>query len=265
MIENQIFFRSDKNQITIPYSKCNFERKNEKYELDLYLLKAYLRFNCTVSGKVCTTLNAITSGCGYSIKGNSKRANDKFRELLLYLQGNRDIYCDKELETIKNSEYFELQLASNDIFYCEKNFVNLTMEEYDRLIAAETPTGKNILLATYLCIKKNIYYNADVPTPKLSIPSNDAIKNVLGVASVKTVKSAISDLQQLNMIYSNEVTYYYKDAKSDMYLPTRNVYALDRGELKRTKEALAEFYQVNYIYTASEIDTGKIVYLKNKT
>lgn len=263
MIENQIFFRSDKNQITIPYNKRNFERKNSKNELDLYLLKAYLRFNCTISGKVCTTLNAITSGCGYSIKGNSKRANDRFRELLLFLVQVKSISCEKDLRLIKNSEYFEFQLLSNDIFYCADSFVSLTLKEYEMLINSETSTGKNILLATYLCIKKNIYTGSDAPVPQLSIPSNDAIKGVLGVASVKTVKSAISELQQLNLIFCNDTAYYYKDAKSNTYLSTRNVYALERNELKRAKEALAEFYNVNYIYSVSEIGAEKVSHPNN--
>lgn len=262
MYENQIFFRSDKSQITMPYNKCDFERKNTKDELYLYLLKAYLRFHCTISGKVCTTLNAITSGCGYSIKGNSKKSNDKFREILLFLRDNKHITCNKDINTVKNSEYFEIQLISNNIFYCDKNFVNLTMSEYEKLINSEVSTGKNILLATYLCIKKNIYNNEENPSSKLSIPSNNVIKDAIGAASIKTVKSAISDLIKAEIIYCNKTAYYYKDIKTGAYLQTRNVYALNQEYLKFTKVALKEFYQVNYIYTVGEIDVSKIVYSK---
>lgn len=265
MNNNQIFFLSNKNKITIPYNKSSFERKNTKSDLELYVLKAFLRFNCTVSGKICTTLNAITNGCGYSTKDHSKKSNERFRELLQCLQDNNDIYCSKDIGSIKHGEYFELQLTSNAIFYCEKSFVILTMKEYETLINSETSTNKSILLATYLCIKKNIYNNPDIQSYQLSIPSNDVIKNVIGVSSLTTVKAAIADLRKLNMIYCNDTVYYYKDLISDKYMQTRNVYALSNNELDYTKEALKDFYQVNDIYTASEIDTSKIVYPKRKS
>lgn len=264
MSKNQIFFLADKNQITIPFNKNYFEKRNTKDDLDIYLLRAYLRFHCTVSGKICTTLDAITFGCGYSIKCNSRVSNERFRALLLSLQQNNLLDCDKDLNVIKNSEYFELQLSSNDIFYCDNNFVSLTMREYEAIIHSKTATKKNILLATYLCIKKNIYSNSDMQSYQLSIPSNDVIKNVIGVSSLTTVKSAIADLRKLNMIYCNDVIYYYKDSKTGSYIQTRNVYALNNNELHHTKEALKDFYQVNDIYTAGEIDTSKIIYSKRK-
>ena len=263
MSTSQIFFLTDKNQITIPFNKHCFERSNTKDDLDTYLLKAYLRFYCTVSGRICTTLDAITSGCGYSIKCNSRISNEKFRLMLLSLQQDNLIYCDKDLRDIKNSEYFELQLQNNDIFYCDKNFVSLTMKEYETIINSKTTTKKNILLATYLCIKKHIYNNTDTPAPQLSIPSNESIKKATGVSSVTTVKSAISELKKLGMIYCSETIYYYKDVKSNTYMQTRNVYALDQRELIHTKRVLTEFYQSN-VYAANEMDADKIMLVKRK-
>lgn len=262
---NNKYFISDKTQIIVSFAKNEFERCNSKEELNRYLLRSYIRFYCTVSGKVCTTLNAITLGCGSPIKSNSKESNDKFREGLLWLQDNKFIYCDKDISKIKNSEYFEIQILNQDIFYCrDASFVSLTMQEFEDIVNSNTTTKKNILLATYLCLKKNIYNNIDMSLPSLAIPSHEAIKRVIGVSSVTTVGTAISNLKELKLIYSDDTTYYYKDPKLDVYKPARSVYALHKNDLKYTKDILKDFYQVDNIYTISEIDADKILYPQRK-
>lgn len=263
--QNNLFFITDKNKIIASFDKSNFERKNSREELVLYLLRSYIRFYCTVSGKVCSTLNVITTGCGGSIKGNSKEANEKFREALIWLQEHSYIVCNKDIHTLKNSEYFEIQILNQDIFYCrDASYVSLTMQEFEDIVNSNTPTKKNILLATYLCLKKNIYNNTDMTLPSLAIPSHESIKRVIGVSSVTTVGTAISNLKELELIYSDDTTYYYKDQKLDAYKPARSVYTLHQSDLKYTKEALKDFYQVDNIYTISEIDANKIIYPKRK-
>lgn len=262
---NNIFFISDKKQITASFAKSNFERKNSKEELVLYLLRSYIRFYCTASGKVCSTLNAITEGCGSPTKGNSRESNDKFREALIWLQEQGFIICDKDIHTIKNSEYFEIQILNHNLFYCgDTSFVSISMHEFETIVNSQTTTKKNILLATYLCIKKNIYNNVDMYLPSLSVPSNEIIKRVLGVSSVTTVGTAIANLKELGLLYCDETMYYYKDLKTNVYKPTRNAYALTSSDLQYTKEVLKDFYQVDKIYTINEIDNDKIFYPKRK-
>ena len=262
---DNIFFITDKKQITASFAKSNFERNNSKEELVRYLLRSYIRFYCTASGKVCSTLNAITEGCGSPIKGNSKESNEKFREALIWLQEQKFIICDKDIYTLKNSEYFEIQILNKNVFYCcDTSFVSISMYEFETIVNSQTTTKKNILLATYLCIKKNIYSNIDMSLPSLAIPSNETIKRIIGVSSVTTVSTAISNLKELGLLYCDETTYYYKDMKANVYKPTRNAYALTKSELKYTKEVLKDFYQVDYIYTINEIDTDNIFYSKRK-
>lgn len=254
MKSNSSFFISDKTQIMVSFAKNEFEKSNTKDDLNMYLLRSYIRFHCTVSGQVCTTLNAITLGCGSSIKGNSKVANEKFRDGLLWLQQNKYISCNKDLVTIKNSEYFEIQILDDCIFYCDKNFVLLTMSEYETIINSNTTSKKSILLATYLCIKKNIYHNDSIPMSNLAIHSHDTIKRVLGVSSNSTVRMALSELRELGLVYWEDTQYYYKNKKDDEYKFAKSVYALNKSDLKYTKSALMDFYQVDCIYTVGEIN-----------
>lgn len=257
--QDNVFFITDKKQITVSFSKSNFEKRNSKEELISYLLKSYIRFYCTVSGKVCTTLNAITIGCGSPTKGNSKESNEKFRDALIWLQEQNFISCEKDIQKLKNSEYFEIQVLNQDMFHCsDTSFVSVSMDEFETIINSKTTSKKHILFVTYLCLKKNIYNNIDMSMPSLSVTSQDFIKNVLGISSVTTVKTAIAELKSLGLIYCSNIQYYYKDIKTNYYKLTRNAYSLNSEGLKYTKEVLKDFYQVNRLYTISEIDANKI-------
>lgn len=263
--DDNLFFINDKNKIIASFAKSDFEKQNSKNELNMYLLRSYLRFHCTVAGQIGTTLNAITIGCGSPTKGNSKESNEKFRDALMWLQENKFISCNKDISQIKNSEYFEIQILNKNLFYCcDTSFVSITMQEFETIINSQTVTKKNVLLAVYLCIKKNIYINTGMSLPSLAIPSHEMIKKVIGASSVTTVRTAISNLEDLGLIYGNEIKYFYKDEKRNVYIPTRNVYALTRSDLKYTKEVLKDFYQVNNLYLTSDIDTEKIFYPKRK-
>lgn len=257
--DDSLFFIRDKTKIMISFSKQDLERRNTKEELDMYLVKAYLRFHCTVSGKVCLTLNAVTLGCGSPINGHSKEANEKFRNALVWLQENKYIYCSKDINTVKNTEYFEATILQDSMFHCNTNFVLLSMDEYEKIINSPTTSKKNVLLATYLYIKKGIYHNDSMPLPKLVVTSHSNIKNILGVSSVTTVKTALADLNNINLLFWDDKQYFYHDRKKHVYKPAKNVYALSEADLQYTKDVLADVYQTD-IRLRHEIDNNNITY-----
>lgn len=254
MKQNQLFFINDKDKITISYNKQNFNRQNTRDDIREYLVMAYLRFNCTVSGKVCATLTTIAAECGYPSKNNAKDNNDKIRETLCKFSQNGLFTCNKDLHTIRNTEYFELQLTDEyNIFYCDSNFVSLSMAEFETIIHNETRAKKDILFATYLCLKKYTYSNPDIKLPNLIVTTQDAIKRVVGVTSRNTIADALNDLVKLKLIYTNNLTYFYYDEIKNKFYPTASVYALDKAELYYAKEVLQEKYNVDAIYTSVEI------------
>ena len=61
---------------------------------------------------------------------------------------------------------------------------------------------------------------------RISYPSKQQIKKGIGVSSLSTIESAISILESLKMIYVGRDMFVEDSEEDDVYISTRNVYAL---------------------------------------
>ena len=248
--DDNLFFIRDKTKIMISFSKQDLDKKNTKEDLDM-VAEYSKEVAIFKTANLSLGVNLMQALC----KAAAEVLAEKFRAALLWLQQKKFIRCDKDIGTIKNTEYFEVTILKEKLFHCDTNFVLLNMHEYETIINSKTSSKKNVLLATYLYIKKGVYYNENIPTPKLMVTSHDNIKRVLGVSSNTTVKSALADLKSLGLLYWDDTQYFYHDVKKDVYKPTKNAYALTQKDLKYTKEMLEDFAYLGE-ETAREMSLG---------
>lgn len=211
------------------------------------LIAAYLKFHITPLNTVNTTLNEMVSTCGYSVKGNSKETNAVFKEALKEMIEDKYIRIDN-IDEIKNSQFFIIYCNYSKLFHCASNFVLLSYEEFKVITTSNTSTKKTNLLHGYLLIKQYIYDSLIVNCPKLAYPSKKDITDKLGFSSDTSTETLLNELVELKLLYVKTGMYIKKD---DKLVPTRNVYAIDKKQLKYAVNVLKKFYGVNYIYTAS--------------
>lgn len=232
-INNIIFLTDeDKRNVTVGFSKYEFKNHKGISGLKYYLIIMYLRKHLETFGQVTITLNRLLEECGYSTKSHNKSIYSDFREILKTEIINKGYaICDVDIFTVSPTEVFSLQLSEKkNIFFAKDNFVQFTIEEYEKIANANSKINKSILVGVYLFIKQYIIDSDDFAS-KISYPSKQQIKKGIGISSITTIENAISALLDMEMIYMRGEMFIENMEAENEFIPTRNVFALNREDL----------------------------------
>lgn len=160
---------------------------------------------------------------------------------------------------------FTIKLSTEkNLFFVNDNFVQISITEYERITRSDTgKINKSVLLGVYLFIKQYILSDSDTMgvLPKISYPSKQQIKKGIGISSVTTIENAISMLADLRLIYIRSDMCVENSKMSGEFIPTRNVFALNKEELNNDV-ILAELERIygRTVYNKDNV-SGKIVFL----
>ena len=234
---NDIIFltNEEKTNVTVGFSKKEFKNHKGISSLKYYLIIMYLRKHLETFGQVNLTLNRLLEECGYSTKSHNKSIYSDFREIIKTEIINKGYAtCNVDIFTVNPTEMFSLQLSDKkNIFYTKDNFVQFSVDEYERSTNSSGKINKSVLAGVYLFIKQYIidYPNDTISPPKISFPSKQQIKKGIGISSTTTIENAITTLLSMEMIYIRTDMFVENTEEEGIYVPTRNVFALNREEL----------------------------------
>ncbi len=225
----------------------------------------YLRKHLETFGQVTLTLNRLLEECGYSTKSHNKSIYSDFREIIKTEIINKGYAtCDVDIFTINPTEMFSLQLSDKkNIFYTKDNFVQFSVEEYEHIANSNGKINKSVLVGVYLFIKQYIidYPSDTISPPRISYPSKQQIKKGIGISSTTTIENAITALLSMEMIYLRTDMFVENTEEEGIYVPTRNVFALN-GEELIGDAVLVELERIynKKVYNKDDVP-GKIRYL----
>lgn len=263
-IDTYIYLSEKDKQITsVGFSKKEIKNHKGISGLKYYLIILYLRKHVQTFGQITLTLNDLLQEFGYSTKTNNKSIYSDFREIIKTEIINKGYAsCNKDIFIIKPNDLFHLQLSyENNIFFTEDNFVQITIFEYENICSISSKINKSVLLGIYLYIKQFIMdYSGDITPAKISFPSKLQIAKGLDI-SVQTVESGLLVLESNKLIYIRRDMFVENKKEEGIYVPTRNVYALDPKELEG-KSVLIELERIygKRIYNKEDVP-GEIRYL----
>lgn len=269
IINNIIFISNkEKQSITVGFSKKDFKNHKGISGLKYYLVIMYLRKHLQTFGEVYLTLNDLLKECGYSTKSHNKSIYSDFREIIKTEIINKGYAtCNTDIFTVNPTEMFSIQLSEEkNLFYAKDNFVQFSISEYEKIINSNSKINKSVLVGVYLFIKQYImdYSNDAISPPRISFPSKQQIKKGIGISSFTTIENAISLLSEMKMIYIRTDMFVENMEKEDIYVPTRNVFALDSKELNGDA-VLIELERIygRKVYNKNDVP-GKIEYLEKQ-
>lgn len=263
-IDTYIYLSEKDKQITsVGFSKKEIKNHKGISGLKYYLIILYLRKHVQTFGQITLTLNDLLQEFGYSTKTNNKSIYSDFREIIKTEIINKGYaICNKDIFVIKPNDLFYLQMSyENNIFFTEDNFVQITISEYENICSILSKINKSVLLGIYLYIKQFIMdYSGDITPAKISFPSKLQIAKGLDI-SVQTVESGLLVLESNKLIYIRRDMFVENKKEEGIYVPTRNVYALDSKELEG-KSVLIELERIygKRIYSKEDVP-GEIRYL----
>lgn len=257
--------KEEKHNVTVGFSKKEFKNHKGVSGLKYYLIVMYLRKHLETFGQVTLTLNRLLEECGYSTKSHNKSIYSDFREIIKTEIINKGYAtCDIDIFTVNPSEIFSLQLSNKkNIFYTKDNFVQFSVDEYERIANSNGKINKSVLAGVYLFIKQYIidYPSDAISPPRISYPSKQQIKKGIGISSTTTIENAITTLLSMEMIYLRTDMFVENTEEDGVYVPTRNVFALN-GEELIGDAILVELERIynKKIYNKDDVP-GKIRYL----
>lgn len=228
----------------------------------------YLRKHLETFGQVTLTLNRLLEECGYSTKSHNKSIYSDFREIIKTEILNKGCAtCNVDIFTVNPTEMFSLQLSDKkNIFYTKDNFVQFSVDEYERISNVNTKINKSVLAGVYLFIKQYImdYPNDIISPPRISYPSKQQIKKGIGISSTTTIENAISTLSDMAMIYVRSEMFVENTEVEGQFIPTRNVFALNE-EVLYGDAILIELERVygKKVYNKDDVP-GEIRYLNKQ-
>ena len=265
-ISNIIFLSNEeKSNVTVGFSKKEFKNHKGVSGLKYYLIVMYLRKHLETFGQVTLTLNRLLEECGYSTKSHNKSIYSDFREIIKTEIINKGYAtCDVDIFTVNPTEMFSLQLSDKkNIFYTKDNFVQFSVDEYERIANSNGKINKSVLAGVYLFIKQYIidYPSDTISPPRISYPSKQQIKKGIGISSTTTIENAITTLLSMEMIYLRTDMFVENTEEDGVYVPTRNVFALN-GEELIGDAVLVELERIynKKVYDKDDVP-GKIKYL----
>lgn len=196
----------------------------------------YIRKHLEVFGEVTLTLNKLLNECGYSTKSHNDSIYSDFKRIIkeeIIDRGYGSV--SEDILKVKPTSVFTINLSDkNNLFFTKDNFVQISISEFETIANSKTgKINKSVLFGVYLFIKQYILSDSDMNyiLPKISYPSKQQIKKGIGVSSLTTVENAISILADLQLIYIRSDMYVEKSDEKGTYVPTRNVFALNKEEL----------------------------------
>ena len=263
-IDNYIYLSEKDKQITsVGFSKKEIKDHKGISGLKYYLIVLYLRKHVQTFGQVTLTLNDLLQEFGYSTNTNNKSIYSDFREIIKTEIINKGYgKCDKDIFVVKPNDLFHIQLSYEDnIFFSEDNFVQITISEYENICSISSKINHSILLGIYIFIKQYIMdYQGDIVPAKISFPSKSQIAKGLDT-SISTVESGLSILESHKLIYIRRDMFVENKKEEGIYVPTRNVYALEPKELEGDS-VLIELERIygKRIYNKEDVP-GEIKYL----
>lgn len=263
-IDNYIYLSEKDKQITsVGFSKKEIKDHKGISGLKYYLIILYLRKHVQTFGQVTLTLNDLLQEFGYSTNTNNKSIYSDFREIIKTEIINKGYgKCDRDIFVVKPNDLFHIQLSyENNMFFTEDNFVQITISEYENICSISSKINKSILLGIYIFIKQYIMdYQGDITPAKISFPSKSQIAKGLDT-SIPTVESGLSILESNKLIYIRRDMFVENKKEEGVFVPTRNVYALNPNELEG-KTVLIELERIygKRIYNKEDVP-GKIKYL----
>lgn len=263
-IDTYIYLSEKDKQITsVGFSKKEIKNHKGISGLKYYLIILYLRKHVQTFGQITLTLNDLLQEFGYSTKTNNRSIYSDFREIIKTEIINKGYAsCNKDIFVIKPNDLFYLQMSyENNIFFTEDNFVQITIFEYENICSISSKINKSVLLGIYLYIKQFIMdYSGDITPAKISFPSKLQIAKGLDI-SVQTVESGLLALESNKLLYIRRDMFVENKKEEGVYVPTRNVYALDPKELEG-KSVLIELERIygKRIYNKENVP-GEIRYL----
>ena len=263
-IDNYIYLsEKDKKITSVGFSKKEIKNHKGISGLKYYLIILYLRKHVQTFGQVTLTLNDLLQEIGYSTKTNNKSIYSDFREIIKTEIINKGYAsCSADIFVVKPNDLFYLQLSyEKNIFFTEDNFVQITIYEYEKICSISSKINKSILLGIYLYIKQYIMgYQGDISPAKISFPSKSQIAKGLDT-SIPTVENGLSVLESHKLIYIRRDMFVENKKEVGIFVPTRNVYAIDPNELDGDA-VLIELERIygKRIYNKEDVP-GKIKYL----
>lgn len=263
-IDNYIYLsEKDKKITSVGFSKKEIKNHKGISGLKYYLIILYLRKHVQTFGQVTLTLNDLLQEIGYSTKTNNKSIYSDFREIIKTEIINKGYAsCSADIFVVKPNDLFYLQLSyENNIFFTEDNFVQISIAEYEKICSISSKINKSILLGIYLYIKQYIIdYPGDITPAKISFPSKSQIAKGLDT-SISTVENGLSVLESYKLIYIRRDMFVENKKEEGVFVPTRNVYALDPSELEGDT-VLIELERIygKRIYNKEDVP-GEIKYL----
>nr|DAJ07417.1 MAG TPA: hypothetical protein [Caudoviricetes sp.] len=263
-IDNYIYLsEKDKKITSVGFSKKEIKNHKGISGLKYYLIILYLRKHVQTFGQVALTLNDLLQEIGYSTKTNNKSIYSDFREIIKTELINKGYAsCNTDIFVVKPNDLFYLQLSyENNIFFTEDNFVQITISEYEKICSLSSKINKSILLGIYLYIKQYIMdYPGDIAPVKISFPSKSQIAKGLDT-SIQTVENGLFVLESYKLIYIRRDMFVENKKEEGVFVPTRNVYALDPMELEGDS-VLIELERIygKRIYNKEDVP-GEIKYL----
>lgn len=234
---NDIIFISDeeKENVTVGFSKKEFNIHKGVSGLKYYLIVMYLRKHLQTFGQISLTLNNLLEECGYSTKSHNKSIYSDFREIIKTELINKGYAtCEVDVFTVNPTEMFSLQLSEKkNLFYSKDNFVQFSISEYEKITNLNSKISKSVLAGVYLFIKQYImeYPDDSAFPPRIAYPSKQQIKKGIGISSFTTIENTISVLVGLKLLYVRTDMFVENTKEANIYVPTRNVFALKEEEL----------------------------------
>lgn len=150
------------------------------------------------------------------------------------------------------------------MFFSKDNFVQLNIDEFETITQKYSGNvNKSILFGVYIFIKQYILNDSNTTNmlPKISYPSKQQIKKGIGISSISTIEKAIVALKDLEMIYIRSDMFIEDLEEENIYVPTRNVFALNKEELNNDIVLLElENIYKRRVYNKNDVP-GKIIYL----
>lgn len=267
LIENQLFLaEKEKKNVIVGFSKKEIKNHRGISGLKFYPIVLFLRKHLETFGEVNLTLNKLLNECGYSTKSHNQSIYSDFREIIKTEIINKGFaMCNTDIFTVSPTDIFTISLSEKkNLFFSKDNFVQISIGEYETITQNYLgKVNKSILFGVYIFIKQYILADSDMTNmlPKISYPSKQQIKKGIGVSSVATIEKAILALNELEMIYIRSDMFVEDSEEENVYVPTRNVFALNKEDLNNDVVLLElENIYKKQIYNKDDVP-GQIRYL----
>lgn len=232
-MKHEYLFDKSKIMVAIPAESLN------KNYANYYLLNLYFRKYMSAFGYINTTLSHIIHNCGYIKSNPNSNIFNSFKSILSEYINKEYISLSCNLDELKTNTLFTITILKPEkLFSIDKNYILISVEEFDKIISSSTDCTISNLFLIYAYIKKSF----DSVTG-LSFPTISNIAKAVDITEV-TVVNIINKIIDRNLLYTRKDIYVGNINNSSMSLHPKNVYALSIDYLndKNVIKALEQVY-----------------------